>query len=197
MRPTILRALALTAVLLAPTAALAQSEPEQPYDGPRMMWGEDDGSWGPGMMGRGGGAGMMGGCPMMGAMMRGPMMGGSMMGGEDFQRSASAWLDGQLAYTHTELGITEAQEPLWKAYVDSVHDRSAGMLAMHQAMWSARRQQQGVPFNEAYDLHIKLMEARLDAMKASRDTSLKLYNALTPEQQKKASWILPQSMCMM
>lgn len=41
------------------------------------------------------------------------------------------------------------------------------------------------------------MEARLDAMKASRDTSLKLYDSLTPDPQKKAAWVLPQSMCMM
>lgn len=203
MRLTTLRALALGAALLAPVPALAQSDsddqntagPGMMWNGPGMMWGNGDGNgWGPGMMGRGGygngyGYGMMGGCQ------GGAAMGGPMMGGGNVQRSASAWLDGQLAYAHTELGITADQEPAWKAYAAAVHDRTDQMLATHQAMWGARRE--GLPFDQAYDFHIKLMEDRLEALKASRDSALKLYKALTPEQQKKASWVLPQSMCMM
>lgn len=191
MRITSLRALALIAALLSPTLAVAQSQPDdQDYSGPGMMWGSPgNGYWmGSGMMGPGMmGSGMMRGCPMMGAMMR---------GGGGFQRSAAAWLDGQLAFAHTEIGITSAQEPAWKAYADAVHARSDQMISTHQSMMGAMWQG-GLAFNEAYDLHIKVMEAHLDAMKASRDTALKLYSTLTPEQQKKASWVLPRSMCMM
>lgn len=192
MRSTTLRALALATALLAPVAALAQSEPDdQNYPGPGMMWGNGDG-WGPGMMGRGGGYGggygMMRGCPTMG---------GGMMRGGDFERSASAWLDGQLAYAHTELAIAAAQEPLWKAYADAVHERSSQMLGTHQAMMGAWRQDGGVAFDKAYDLHIQVMQAHLDAMKANRDAALKLYDGLTEEQRKKAAWVLPASMCMM
>jgi hypothetical protein len=188
MRSTTLRALALTAALLAPVAALAQTEPEdQNYPGPGMMWGNGAG-WGPGMMGRDGGYGMMRGCPTMG---------GGMMRGEDFQHSAAAWLDGQLAYAHTELGITAAQEPLWKAYADAAHDRSTQMLGTHQAMMDAWRKDGSLAFDKAYDLHIQVMQAHLDAMKANRDAALKLYDGLTEDQRKKASWVLPASMCMM
>ena len=196
MRPNILRALALSAMLLIPASAMAQSgSGNQNSPGPGMMWGgqgmmgggQGNGygngyGYGPGMMG----GGMMRGCPMMGGMMQ----------GRGFQQSASAWLDGQLAYAHSELGITAAQEPVWKGYADAVHARSEAMISAHQsmmgAMWGG-----DLPFNEAYDLHIQVMESHLDAMKANRDAAMKLFDALTPEQQKKASWVLPQSMCMM
>ena len=142
-----------------------------------MMWGGQ-----PGMMGYG----MMRGCPMMGAM----------MSGDNYQDSASAWLDGQLAYAHSEIAITPPQESAWKDYVAAVQAKSAVMWSSHQSMMGAMWQG-GVPFDQAYDLHIQIMEAHLDAMKATRDASLKLFSALSPDQQKKASWVLPQSMCMM
>lgn len=186
MRLTVLPALALATALLAPLPVLAQSDSDGPPYGPGMMW-DDDGGWGPGMMGRGGGYGMMRGCPMMG---------GAMMRGGDFQRSASAWIEGQLAYAHTELGITAEQEPLWKGYADAVRARSAEMLETHrtmmQTMW-----QRDAPLDQVYDLHISVMESHLATMKANRDTVMKLYKALTPEQQEKASWVLPRAMCMM
>jgi hypothetical protein len=182
-------ALAMVVALVLPVPALAQSsQPDNPpnmmWDGPGMMgnrpWGGS--GYGPGMMGYG----MMGRCPMMGAM----------MGGGDYSQSAAAWLDGQFAYAHSEIGITDAQEPAWKTYVAAVKDRSGRMLAEHQSMMGAMWQG-GLPFDQAYGLHIDIMQAHLDAMKTTRDAAMKLYGALTPDQQKKASWVLPQSMCMM
>jgi hypothetical protein len=128
---------------------------------------------------------------------------GMMWGGQggaadagEYQKSAGAWLDGQIAYAHGELAITAAQEPLWTAYVAAVKARSSQMLESHQSMMGAMWQG-GLALDKAYDLHIAIMQAHLDAMKASRDATLKLYAALTPAQQQKASWVLPQSMCMM
>ncbi|GAB2176973.1 hypothetical protein DLREEDagr8_25310 [Dongia sp. agr-C8] len=158
------------------------------------MWGGDGPNgyrYGPGMMG----FGMMRGCPMMG----GPMMGATMMGdtsGDDYQRSASAWLDGQLAYIHSELAITEAQETAWQGYATAIKERSGQMLSTHQTMMSAMWQDK-LPFDQAYDLHIQVMESHLEATKATRDAALKLFHALTPDQQQKANLVLPQSMCMM
>ena len=187
MRMKSLAVLTLLAMLL-PAAAGAQSNPPNADDfGPGMMWGSPGNGW----MGPGGGyGGMMRGCPMLGGGMgRGQMMGGG------FARSAAAWIDGQLAYAHTELAITAAQEPEWKAYADSLHARNDQMLSTHRSMMAAMPAKDGLPFDQAYDLHIQVMEPHLAAMKANRDAALKLYKALTPEQQKKASWVLPPSMC--
>jgi hypothetical protein len=193
MSKNTLLALAMIAALAVPGQSFAQSS--QPGSGPNMMWGGPNMMWGgPGMMWNRGsgygpgmmGNGMMGGCPMMGAM----------MGGGNYQQSAAAWLDGQFAYAHSEIGVTDAQEPAWKAYVSAVKDRSDQMIAGHQSMMGAMWQG-GLPFDQAYSLHIDIMQAHLDAIRATRDAALKLYGALTPDQQKKASWVLPQSMCMM
>ena len=187
-----LKVLAVLAGLVVAAPVVAQSTPPGQPVGPGMMWngrgmmwgGNQPGNYGygPGMMGYG----MMQGCPMMGAMMT----------GGDYQRSASAWLDGQLAYIHSELAITEAQEPVWKDYAAAVKSRSDRMLAAHRNLMGAIWQG-GLPFDQAYNLHIEVMQSHLDAMKATRDAALKLYGTLTPDQQKKAAWVLPQSMCMM
>ncbi|WP_395022344.1 Spy/CpxP family protein refolding chaperone [Dongia sp.] len=188
---TLLASVVIAALAIA-TPALGQSEPQdQPssqWPGRNMMmWGGGGpNGYGPGMMG----FGMMRGCPMMA---------GSMMGAasdSDYQRSASAWLDGQLAYIHSELAITPAQEPAWDVYAAAIKARSGQMLSTHQTMMSAMWQDK-LPFDQAYDLHIQAMESHLDAMKTTRDAALKLFHALTPDQQEKASWVLPQSMCMM
>jgi hypothetical protein len=85
--------------------------PAAPGSGPTM------GGWehGPqGMMGYGGmGLGMMGQGgfgPAMCAMMAGHV-------------------DGRLAYLKAELKITDAQEPLWKAYAATARDNAQAMLA--------------------------------------------------------------------
>jgi hypothetical protein len=225
MSSSTLRNLLLSLAVIAPLAggagaAWAQSNTNPPTTPPGMMWGGPGmmngngymmgpgmigpgmmgpGMMGPGMMGPGMmGYGMMRGCPAMGAMMAG-MMGGGQGGAADageYQKSAGAWLDGQIAYAHGELAITAAQEPLWTAYVAAVKARSSQMLESHQSMMGAMWQG-GLALDKAYDLHIAIMQAHLDAMKASRDATLKLYAALTPAQQQKASWVLPQSMCMM
>ena len=90
------------------------------------------------------------------------------------------------------LGASKSQ-----AYADAVHDRSTQMLGTHQAMMDAWRKDGSLAFDKAYDLHIQVMQAHLDAMKANRDAALKLYDGLTEDQRKKASWVLPASMCMM
>ncbi len=184
------------AALAVATPALAQSDqPPSQWPGRNMMmWGGDGPNgygYGPGMMGYG----MMRGCPMMG----GSMMGGAMMGavpGSDYQRSASAWLDGQLAYIHSELGIAQAQEAAWEGYAAAIKARSGQMLTTHQTMMTAMWQDK-LPFDQAYDLHIQVMQSHLDAMKTTRDAALSLFRVLTPEQQEKANWVLPQSMCLM
>jgi hypothetical protein len=205
-------ALVVPIVAANPNAGWAQSTtppstppgypPGMMWGGPGMMGGNGY-MMGPGMMGQGIGPGigpgmmgygMMRGCPAMGAMM-GYQAGNAPDAGE-YQKSAAAWLDGQIAYAHGELAITAAQEPVWATYVAAVKARSSQMLASHQSMMGAMWQG-GLALDKAYDLHIEIMQAHLDAMKASRDATLKLFAALTPEQKQKASWVLPQSMCMM
>jgi len=190
MRLKSLAVLTLLAALIPAAAGAQSSAPDQDYPGPGMMWGSQGNGW----MGQGGYGGAMRGCPMFGGGLGMGMNRGQMMGG-GFARSSAAWLDGQLAYAHTELAITAAQEPSWKAYADSLHARNDQMLSTHQSMMAAMTSRDALPFDQAYDLHIQVMETHLAAMKANRDAALKLYQALTAEQRKKASWVLPPSLC--
>jgi hypothetical protein len=101
-----------------------------------------------------------------------------------------------MAYLHSELGISDAQEPVWKTFAAAIRDRSGQMLTRHQSMMSALWQDD-LPFDQAYDTQIEFMQSHLEAMKATKAAALGLYRALTPEQQRRAARVLPQSMCLM
>ena len=181
---------------LAVNPAFAQSTPQNQPVGTSMMGRNQGMMWG-GMMWGGNSPGdYRAGAGMVGfGMMRGcPMMAGA--GGPDFQRSASAWLDGQLAYLHSELDISDAQEPAWKAFAAAIRDRSGLMLTRHQSMMRTLWQDD-LPFDQAYDAQIEMMQAHLEALKATKTAALTLYRALTPEQRQRAARALPQSMCLM
>jgi hypothetical protein len=196
MIASILRTVLLLACLSVPAAAMAQSTTPAPGNGgPGMMWGA------PGMMGNGyryhDGMGFGMGPGAMGpAFMTGCSSLGVMMSRRDHPDWATAWLDGQLAFAHSAIGITETQEPAWAQYVKIVRDRSIPIFSLHRDMMSAMWRDD-LSFDEALALHIQVMEAHLAAMKATRDAALALYDALSPDQKKKAAWALSPSLCMM
>jgi hypothetical protein len=128
--------------------------------------------------------GMMGGaCAMMGAMGPG-MMGQGMMGR---QARMGAMFAGRLAYLKDELNITDTQADAWKAYADAVGSRVEVMQNIRQNMMRAVQQGNAI---ERLEAHIRSMEAILEAMKAVKPATEKLYAVLTDEQKRVADELI-------
>lgn len=132
---------------------------------------------------------MMDRMPMMDHMGQMPMMNMGSMG----MMMSGPMVQGRLAYTKAELGITEAQEAPWKAYADAVTARMASMQGIHHSM--TQTMQSGTA-PERMDAHLKAMEAMTDALKALKPTTEALYAVLTAEQKQKADMLLGSG-CMM
>jgi hypothetical protein len=143
---------------------------------PAFAENDDDGGPMMGMMG--------GGCPMMGMMGHG-MRGQAMMG----QRHGrmGAMVDGRLAYLKSELNITDAQLDAWNGYAEAVKARVKLMQDMHKGMMDAMESGNAIA---RMDARITGMTAMLDAMKALKPATEKLYAALTAEQKKVADELI-------
>jgi hypothetical protein len=150
------------------------------------------GGMGPGMMGHGGmmgpgmmGGGMMGGsCPMMGGA-AGGMMGGAAGG--------AVHADGRVAFLKAELAITDAQTAPWNAYATALKKSLEGRQAMHESMAKVMAANSPV---ERIDAQLAAMETRVASLKEMKPALTALYEALSPDQRKKADELLP-SMGMM
>lgn len=123
--------------------------------------------------------GMMGGgCPTMG------MMGQGMMGR---QARMGAMVDGRLAYLKGELDITDAQIEAWQSYVDAAKGRVAVMQGMRQGMMDAMQKGSAI---ERMEVRISSMETMVEAMKALKPATEKLYAVLANEQKKVADQLI-------
>ena len=151
-------------------AATQQAGPGWDMMGPNMM---DRGS----LMGRGWMMGMMGGCPMMGA-----------------DGKASAFIDGRVAFLKAELAITDTQKGAWDAYADATKRNLESMQGMWQTMKAVFDAKTPV---ERLDAHLAAMESRTKVLKDVKPTLVKLYEALSAEQKKKADDILTGMGCLM
>ncbi len=133
-----------------------------------------------GMMGHGAASPGPGGMSMM-----------SMMGLSEAGRLDR--VNGHLAFLQAELKISDAQLPLWNAFAEAIrssaqnHNRSldAPMAAASGAGPLARLEQQE-----------RVLTQRLDGVRAIRGSFAPLYAALSPEQQKTFSDLLPLRMMM-
>jgi LTXXQ motif family protein len=131
--------------------------------------------------------GMMGGrCPMMnmmagGIMDQGMMDQGTMDGGQRTHMVAMA--EGRLAYLKSELAINKAQSEAWDGYAKAVKAQTATMQEMHANMANSVDKGTAV---ERIDARIKGMQAMTEALGALKPATVKLYDALTPEQKKTA-----------
>ena len=137
---------------------------------------------GGGMMGQNGEMMGQGGQGMMGG--GGDGMGAGMMTG---QEDLKAMVEGRLAYVKTALSITEEQATAWKAYEDAARADVQSMQTVHQAMMTAMQSGSAI---DRMQTHITMMQARLDALKVLEPAAETLYQALTPEQKKKADTLL-------
>lgn len=167
---------ALTAILFSTAVGLAQqSDSDQgPPAGMGMMGG--------GMMGHDMNAGGMmgGGCPMMGMMRR--------------NGDASTFVEGRIAFIKAELAITDAQKDVWGAYATALRKNLESMQHMRATMMEATRPTNPV---ERLDLHISMMESRLQALKEVKPALAALYATLSEEQKRSAESLLTGMGCMM
>jgi len=129
--------------------------------------------------------GMMGGgCPMMGMMGHGMMDQGMMWGR---QAGMGAMIDGRLAYLKDELKISDAQIEAWNGYTEAVKGRVSVMQGLRESMMNAMQKGSAV---ERMDIRINGMEAMLEAMKAIKPATVKLYDVLIAEQKKIADQLI-------
>jgi LTXXQ motif family protein len=160
-----------TAVLLAgttsPAFAQARTDPHQ-HDNAAPPQSQPGGMMGGGMMR------MMNHCPMT--------------SGE------TSHTDGRIAFLKAELAITDAQKAVWDVYAVKVKDNLQSMPGMHKSMMAVGAARTPV---ERVDATIATMEGRAKVLKEVRPALVALYDALSPEQKKKADQLLTGMSCMM
>jgi hypothetical protein len=143
---------------------------------------------GSGMMGSGMMEQMM---PMMRQMMMGQQGGMSAMGamGLPFEH-----VEGRIAFLKAELGITDGQAPQWNAFADTLRSNAKAHQAMHEQMTKG-----GMPsaWPDRLAVQQKVLETRLDAMKAIEAAAKPLYAVLTDDQKKAADRLFASPMGMM
>jgi len=142
----------------------------------------------PGMAGPGMMPGMM--SEMMSGMMSGGMMGPGMMSMMSMMASmgqmmAPEHIEGRLAFLETELGITEAQRPLWDTFADALRANARGMaaaMADMQGMMPA----QSAALPQRIELQERMLAARLDGLRQVNAALQPLYAALDDAQKRTA-----------
>lgn len=137
-------------------------------------------------MGRGMHMGDVTGGPMMGHTPGSGMHHGMTMHGPA--------IEGRLAYLKAELGITDAQIPVWNGYVTAAKARLSTMQGTHQAMMQAWQSGTAVA---RLDAHTKSMESMVESLKALRPATEALYSVLSADQKLKADQLLGMGCCMM
>jgi len=171
---------ALAALSLGLAAAAVDAHPYGYGPGPGMGQGYGPGAgmgqgYGPGY---GPGAGMG---PGMGPMGRGAMMGHGPMGrgmGPQAWGNPAAAAEWRLSNLKSELKITAAQEPAWKAFADQSKQQAEAMQAlMGTAQGSA---QASAP--ERLEQRNQFMKKRQEQMEKGAAAFKDLYAALSPEQ---------------
>lgn len=136
------------------------------------------------MMGAGGSGGMMG---MMGAGGPGGMQGGmcNHMKHQDAP-SLTEHVEGRIAFMRAEIGITEAQAPLWAPVADAL--RAVAKVAQERKAAMAGERPTAVA--DMLVRHDAMLTARQQSVRALRDAYVKLNEKLTEDQRANASEVL-------
>jgi hypothetical protein len=106
-------------------------------------------------------------------MMGGGGFGAGMMG------DPGQFVEGRIAFLQAELKITDARKPLFDAFAIALRNAAAGMVPMHQRMWSGSVPQ-SLP--DRLQWHVDEMTYRLEAMETVKAAARPFYEALSPEQ---------------
>ena len=170
----------------APAQRPATRAPGQPAMGPRGQQQQM-------MMMGGGEAGMMQMMQMMAPMMRTMMMAnGGMDGmGGPMAMMQPRHVEGRIAFLKTELKITDAQSQQWNAFADTLRQGAKGMMSVREGMMGGGAVASAP---ELAEREVKLLSARLEAMKAIAAAETALYSVLSDEQKKTADELLSTPM---
>ncbi|MBL8705294.1 MAG: Spy/CpxP family protein refolding chaperone [Rhodospirillales bacterium] len=125
-------------------------------------------------------AGMMGGQGMMGGMMHGGAPGMMQMG-------PGKHIEGRLAFLRAEIGITEAQAPVWSTFADAVRKS-----AMHKmgSMPMMQPKDAKADWPATMEAHEKMMASHLESLRTIRAAAQPLYAALNDDQKKIANELM-------
>ncbi|CAB3700061.1 Spy/CpxP family protein refolding chaperone [Paraburkholderia rhynchosiae] len=91
-------------------------------------------------------------------------------------------VEDRIAYLHSQLKITSAQEPQWKAFADVMRGNGQTMGELFQQ----RRAAANVSALEDMKQYATIAQAHADGMKKLVDAFDPLYNSFSPEQKKLA-----------
>ena len=152
--------------------------------------GTASGSPGMPMMGRMG-QGMMG-QGMMGQGMMGQGMMGAGMGRMDMMSAMAGRVEGRIAFLKAELGITDAQLPLWNAVADAMRANAKTMGTMAGEMMGMMSQP--APLPDKLAAREKAMVSGLDALRKLKAAIGPLYASLSDDQKKTADELMAGQM---
>ena len=193
LRKAVLGAAVAALISCGGSAAWAQtSQPGAPAGQapPQGMMGYGMPMMGPGMMM---GHGMMGyGMPMMGPGMMGygtPMMPGGV--GPMMGMMPGQHVEGRIAFLRTELGITQAQAPVWDTFAEALRASARAMVDMHGQMMPMMQQgPQAMPLAQRLELQERMMTLHLEALRRVRSAAGPLYAALDERQKRVADQLM-------
>ncbi len=100
-------------------------------------------------------------------------------------------VEGRIAFLKTELKITDAQSQQWNGFADVLRANAKAMMTMHDQMMHDGATASAP---EQAEHAIKMLSARLDALKATAAAETALYAVLSDAQKKTADELLSPSM---
>lgn len=117
------------------------------------------------------------------------MMGGMMHGGAPgmMQMGPGKHIEGRLAFLRAEIGITEAQAPVWNTFADAVRKS-----AMHKmgSMPMMQPKDATADWPATMEAHEKMMASHLEGLRTIRAAAQPLYAALSDNQKKMANELM-------
>jgi hypothetical protein len=122
-----------------------------------------------------------------GGMMAGGMMCADMMG--------ASHVEGRIAALKTTLKITEAQEPQWTRFAESLRASGKAIGDAHRSMMQSMPPAKPLP--EQLAAREQMMVAHLASVKAMREALAPLYASFTDDQKKLADTLMIGPMGMM
>jgi hypothetical protein len=128
----------------------------------------------------------------MGAMMgAGPMgmMGGNAMGMMS-QMMAPERIEGRIAFLKAELGITEAQQPLWNGFAEALRAATRDMMGGKQQMMTSMKGETASNLMQRLDGHERMLVAHLESLRRMKAALTPLYAALNDAQKRTADQLL-------
>lgn len=140
------------------------------------------------------GMGGMGGMPMMDMMnMMETMQAAKMMGPGTGGMATIDRVEGRIAFLRTELKITDAQAGAWNAFADTLRANAKKLGELRASMMGkpGEAQQPAATMADRLDRQEQWLLARLDGTRTMKTAFTKLNEALSDEQKKTASDILP------